>query len=139
MNVKQQGKLVLLLDVGNTHTHVGLADGHRIVKHEDMPTSMWGAGKAEARLARFHSVASLAGVSFCSVVRYVAGSCTRIQLRANRENRHGQKLQEMRQTETLPVLSPQFMGESGGLGLVSSVHLWLLQYPRHAICPESRV
>jgi type III pantothenate kinase len=68
MKVTREKNLVLLLDVGNTHTHVGLADGRRIVKHEDMPTSIWSTGRAAARLARFHSAAGSVGVSFCSVV-----------------------------------------------------------------------
>ena len=28
----------MLFDIGNTHTHVGLADGRRVVKQADIPT-----------------------------------------------------------------------------------------------------
>jgi type III pantothenate kinase len=59
---------VLLLDIGNTHTHVGLAGGRRVVRHEDMPTGFWFDGRAARRLARFCSPAGLAGISLCSVV-----------------------------------------------------------------------
>jgi type III pantothenate kinase len=61
-------KRVLLLDVGNTHTHIGLADGLGVVRHGAMPTAYWREGKAARRLARFQSPAGLAGVSLCSVV-----------------------------------------------------------------------
>jgi len=68
MNRSRQKHLVLLLDVGNTHTHLGLTDGRRILKHEDIPTTWWREGKADRRLARFHPADHLTGVSFCGVV-----------------------------------------------------------------------
>ncbi len=64
----RRGKGVLLLDVGNTHTHIGLAHGQRVMRHEDMPTAFWLDGKAERRLAEFHRIKDLTGISFCSVV-----------------------------------------------------------------------
>jgi type III pantothenate kinase len=68
MTQRRQKQWVLLLDIGNTHTHIGLSDGRGVVRHEDMPTAYWREGKAGRRLARFHPAAGLAGVSLCSVV-----------------------------------------------------------------------
>ena len=31
-------KMILLFDIGNTHTHVGLADDRRVLKQTDIPT-----------------------------------------------------------------------------------------------------
>jgi len=60
--------MTLLLDIGNTNTHVGLAAGRRIVQYTDIPTSAWQTGKAAAQLKRFvgHKIVRMGAV--CSVV-----------------------------------------------------------------------
>jgi type III pantothenate kinase len=68
MNRMRRGQLVMLVDIGNTNTHLGMADARGVVKHEEMPTRYWREGKAARRLARFHSTLEMAGMSFCSVV-----------------------------------------------------------------------
>ena len=41
-------KMILLFDIGNTHTHVGLADDRRVLKQTDIPTPTWFGGGAAA-------------------------------------------------------------------------------------------
>lgn len=42
--------MTLLFDVGNTHTHVGLANDRRVVRAFDLPTAGWNDGSAERLL-----------------------------------------------------------------------------------------
>jgi type III pantothenate kinase len=60
--------MILLFDIGNTHTHVGLADGRRVLKQMDIPTLEWFGGKAKARVAKFVGVKKIEGAALCSVV-----------------------------------------------------------------------
>lgn len=60
--------MILLFDIGNTNTHVGLADSRRVVRHTDISTAMWLAGKAKPQLVRFVGKTSAEGAAICSVV-----------------------------------------------------------------------
>jgi type III pantothenate kinase len=60
--------MILLFDIGNTHTHLGLADGRRVVKQADIPTFSWFAGGAAARVKRFIGKNKIEGAALCSVV-----------------------------------------------------------------------
>jgi len=60
--------MILLLDIGNTHTHAGLAAGRRLQRRVDLPTRGWQDGTAAARLARFVGTTPLEGSALCSVV-----------------------------------------------------------------------
>ena len=60
--------MILLLDIGNTHTHLGLADERGLVKRADIPTGVCLSGGAEAALKRFVAGKSLTGAAACSVV-----------------------------------------------------------------------
>jgi type III pantothenate kinase len=60
--------MILLFDIGNTNTHVGLADDRRLVRYTDIPTSAWRAGKASVTLARFVGRQRVEGAAVCSVV-----------------------------------------------------------------------
>lgn len=60
--------MLLFFDIGNTHTHVGLANSHRVVKQADIPTAAWFNGKAEPRLREFVGSANVKGAAVCSVV-----------------------------------------------------------------------
>jgi type III pantothenate kinase len=60
--------MILLLDIGNTNTHVGLATDRRVARQANLPTATWFAGKAGARLKRFVGQTRLKGVALCSVV-----------------------------------------------------------------------
>ena len=60
--------MILLFDIGNTNTHVGLANDRRVTRQTDIPTDAWSTGKAKAQLARFVGKALVSGVALCSVV-----------------------------------------------------------------------
>jgi len=60
--------MILLFDIGNTHTHVGLADGTRVVKQADIPTLTWFGGGVAALVKRFVGKNKIAGAILCSVV-----------------------------------------------------------------------
>ncbi len=60
--------MILLFDIGNTNTHVGLADAKRVLRHTDIPTAAWLKGDATKQLARFIGKAKLEGAAICSVV-----------------------------------------------------------------------
>lgn len=60
--------MILLLDIGNTHTHVGLANSRRVVRQCDIPTGDWASGRAEQTLKRWLKNKSVHGAALCSVV-----------------------------------------------------------------------
>ena len=60
--------MILLFDIGNTHTHVGLANGNRVLRHINLPTPSWFDEGATPRLARFVGRHRLIGAAVCSVV-----------------------------------------------------------------------
>jgi type III pantothenate kinase len=60
--------MLLLFDIGNTNTHVGLADGRRVVRQCDVPTAGWFDGTAARLMRRFIGRARPEGAALCSVV-----------------------------------------------------------------------
>ena len=60
--------MLLLFDIGNTHTHLGLARGSRVVKQANIPTAEWFSGQGENRVRRFAGTVRLEGAAVCSVV-----------------------------------------------------------------------
>lgn len=60
--------MILLLDIGNTNTHLGLANAERVMKQANIPTAGWFDGTAKAGVLKFAGKARLAGVASCSVV-----------------------------------------------------------------------
>ena len=60
--------MILLFDIGNTHTHIGLANGRRVFKQINVPTRAWAGGKAAAALAKFVGAREITGAMLCSVV-----------------------------------------------------------------------
>jgi type III pantothenate kinase len=60
--------MLLLFDIGNTHTHVGLANHRRVLRQINIPTDEWRGGKARARVARFVEAQGIQGAVLCSVV-----------------------------------------------------------------------
>jgi type III pantothenate kinase len=60
--------MILLFDIGNTHTHVGLANARHVVKQADIPTEEWFVGTPKKALLRFAGRARLEGAALCSVV-----------------------------------------------------------------------
>lgn len=59
---------LLLLDIGNTNTHLGLAQGTRIYKQANIPTNCWFDGTARKRVQAFVGTATIEGAALCSVV-----------------------------------------------------------------------
>ncbi len=62
------GRMIALFDIGNTHTHIGLADARRVVRQGDVATRGWTAGGAERAAARLLKTRALSGAILCSVV-----------------------------------------------------------------------
>jgi type III pantothenate kinase len=60
--------MILLFDIGNTHTHIGMADGKRVLKQMDIPTREWFGGNASALIKKFVGAQKIEGVVLCSVV-----------------------------------------------------------------------
>jgi len=60
--------MLLLFDIGNTNTHVGLANRRRVVKQTDIPTADWFRGAAAKRLRQFVGRDRPDGAALCSVV-----------------------------------------------------------------------
>jgi type III pantothenate kinase len=60
--------MILLFDIGNTHTHIGLANARRIVKQADIPTANWFNSVAAKLVRKFVGRAKLDGTVLCSVV-----------------------------------------------------------------------
>ncbi len=61
--------MIALFDIGNTHTHVGLANRSRVVRQTDIPTADWlQAGGAPDQLRRSVKGLPVRGAALCSVV-----------------------------------------------------------------------
>jgi type III pantothenate kinase len=60
--------MILLFDIGNTHTHIGLADSRRVLRQINVPTREWFGGNAKARVKNFVGAKKISGVVLCSVV-----------------------------------------------------------------------
>ncbi len=60
--------MILLFDIGNTHTHVGLADGRRVLKQANIPTLAWFGGGASALVKKLIGRKKPTGAALCSVV-----------------------------------------------------------------------
>lgn len=61
--------MTLLLDIGNTHSHAGLASSHRIQRHIDVPTREWkDRDRPGATLVRWVGAQKITQAAICSVV-----------------------------------------------------------------------
>ncbi len=60
--------MTLLLDIGNTNTHLGIANSHRILGHRDIPTSYWADGRAQKLTKKFLGSRKVTSAAWCSVV-----------------------------------------------------------------------
>ena len=60
--------MILLFDIGNTHTHIGLANDRRVVKQINVPTREWSGGKAATLVRKFAGGNTVEGAILCSVV-----------------------------------------------------------------------
>lgn len=60
--------MILLLDIGNTNTHLGLAGSRRVTRQANIPTAAWLDGTAVARVRRFVGRGRVTGACLSSVV-----------------------------------------------------------------------
>jgi type III pantothenate kinase len=60
--------MILLFDIGNTHTHVGLANDRRVLRQINISTGEWRGGNAKTIVARFVGTKKIEGAVLCSVV-----------------------------------------------------------------------
>ncbi len=60
--------MILLFDIGNTHTHVGLANDRRMLRQINIPTQEWAGGNAKTRVVKFVGANKIEGAVLCSVV-----------------------------------------------------------------------
>lgn len=60
--------MILLFDIGNTNTHLGLANQKRVFKQANIPTAAWFNGSAQGRMRKFVGKTRLTGAATCSVV-----------------------------------------------------------------------
>jgi type III pantothenate kinase len=60
--------MILLLDIGNTHTHLGLGNATRVIRQANIATKTWLDGAAPQRVRQFIGKGSVDSVALCSVV-----------------------------------------------------------------------
>jgi type III pantothenate kinase len=60
--------MILLFDIGNTHTHIGLANDRRVVKQINIPTREWFGGNAAVLARKFAGATKIEDAILCSVV-----------------------------------------------------------------------
>lgn len=59
---------ILLFDIGNTNTHLGLANARRVTKQSHIPTEAWLNGGVKDTLLKFAGRNAIEGSALCSVV-----------------------------------------------------------------------
>jgi len=59
---------ILLFDIGNTHTHLGLANARRVFRQANILTTAWFDGTAPRLVRHFAGKTLLTGAALCSVV-----------------------------------------------------------------------
>lgn len=69
--------MLLLLDIGNTHTHIGLATAHRVLRQKNFKTSAWRSGATQKEIRTFLRHHRISGACFCSVVPKASRHCAR--------------------------------------------------------------
>jgi type III pantothenate kinase len=70
--------MILIFDIGNTHAHIGLANGKRVAKQANIPTREWFGGNARTRMVKFAGAKKIEGVVLCSVVPRVTPQVRKI-------------------------------------------------------------
>lgn len=67
--------MLLLIDIGNTHTHLGLANRGKVTKHSNVLTSEWVTGRTQQTVANFIGSRQIDGACFCTVVPGANAPC----------------------------------------------------------------
>jgi type III pantothenate kinase len=70
--------MLLLLDIGNTHTHAGLANAERVLRQKNFETAGWRDGSTPRSIRQFIGRTQLTGACFCSVVPRATPHCARL-------------------------------------------------------------
>jgi type III pantothenate kinase len=60
--------MILLIDIGNTNTHFGLANSRRVVRNAEAPTADWFNGRIKNDFLNFVNREIVTGCVLCSVV-----------------------------------------------------------------------
>ncbi len=60
--------MILLFDIGNTHTHLGLANAARVIRQRDIATRTWEGPQAGRQVGNFLGKVRPEGAALCSVV-----------------------------------------------------------------------
>ena len=60
--------MIILFDIGNSNTHLALANARKLVKQAQIPTVDWFRGTAKAFVREFTGRAKVEGAALCSVV-----------------------------------------------------------------------
>ena len=68
--------MILLFDIGNTHTHIGLASDRRILRQINVPTREWFGGNAKKSVAAicWHKKNRRRNFMQCRAARHAGGS-----------------------------------------------------------------
>ena len=69
--------MLLLFDIGNTHTHAAFAERGRVLRPVNLPTSAWAKGRMLALLSRQLRGKTPAAAALCSVVPAATRHATR--------------------------------------------------------------
>ena len=67
--------MLLLLDIGNTHTHLGLATSRAVIRQRNIETAHWDHTSTSPEIERFIGRSKLKGAAFCSVVPQASSHC----------------------------------------------------------------
>ena len=70
--------MILLLDIGNTNTHLGLANETRVLRQKNIPTALWFKGTAKRAVAKFLRNGRVQGATLCSVVPKATPAALRV-------------------------------------------------------------
>jgi len=60
--------MLALFDIGNTHTHIGISTGKRVLSQKEIPTRDWISGEAPRKARIYLQKYKVDGAAFCSVV-----------------------------------------------------------------------
>src|SRR5690349_13890434 len=60
--------MILLLDIGNTNTHLGIADENRVLRQKNIRTVSWWKPESKKLVQKFLRGSKVEGAALCSVV-----------------------------------------------------------------------
>lgn len=60
--------MIAVFDIGNTHTHIGIANSKRVLKQTNVTTAGWADGTSAKQAIKFLKPYKITGTALCSVV-----------------------------------------------------------------------